>query len=207
MVPWANMFALPPWTGDETFVDLAADWYLDGYQAPDPVEIEWDWLSGSIRFRQDRPITVAQITKSGAGPAVARAISDELIEFNASLEALNDVDAPNYAHWLVTYYDQARTRLSKLELVLNKRTEEEIWTILGVTVGTRISITGVPDGYPRGADQLIVEGIHHIAGGNASARVVEWSTSPVIGTEVGEVGPYFRVGVTQLDDETYLLPW
>lgn len=207
MVPWTNLFALPPWTGDEAFVDLAANWYLDGYSPVDAVEIPFSWLSGPMRFRQDRPFNYAAVSSDGGGTAIARTVADEQVEFTTTLGSRNDVNAPNLAHFTITYYDEPRTRLSSVALVLNDRTEEEIWKILGVGIGDRITITDPPTGYPRGADNLVVEGVRHNAAGNASARVVVWATSPVIGAEIGEVGPFFRVGVSPLDSETDLLPW
>lgn len=205
MVPWANMFSLPPWTGDESFISLTQHWYLDGLQAPDPVEIPWTWLSGPLRFRQDKPFSYASVSKAGGGTAIASVTADEQTEFTASLDAVNDVDNVNLAHFTVTYYDTPRTRLAEVRLILNRRTDEEVWTILGVGIGTRILITGTPVGWPQGADNLVVEGIHPES--TSSYRAVVWSTSPVIGTEIGETGPFFRVGVTPLDSTTDLLPW
>jgi hypothetical protein len=206
MAPWANMFALPLWTGDEAFVEVARHWYLDGWQAPDPVEIPWSWISGPLRFRQDKAFTHASVTKTGGGSAIAQVSADEQIDFTASLDSENDVDAPNLAHFTITYYDTPRTRLAQLVLALNRRTDLEIWTILGVNIGDRISITDVPAGWPQGADSLVVEGIQHISRGDVGPRLVVWSTSPVIGEEVGQVGPFFRVGVSPLDGDD-LLPW
>jgi hypothetical protein len=206
MVPWANMFAFSLWTGDEAFVEVARHWYLDGLQAPDPVEIPWSWISGPLRFRQDKAFTYASVSKTGGGTAIAQVIADEQIDYTASLDAENDVDNTNLAHFTITYYDTPRTRLAQLVLALNRRTDLEIWTILGVSVGDRISITDVPAGWPQGADSLVVEGIQHVSRGDGGPRLVVWSTSPVIGEEVGQVGPFFRVGVSELGGPD-LLPW
>lgn len=203
MVPWGNLFLLPSWTGDETDPLVAQDWYMSGLSAPAPIEIPYSWLSGPLRFRQDKAFTRSSVTKSGAGIAVSVVDSDEEIEHTATLDSNNNVDTGNLAHFTVTYYDEPRTRASQLRLFLNKRAPTEIWTILGVKVGDRITITGTPTGWPNGATSLVVEGIHHTSAG---ARVVEWSTSPLIGETIGSVGPFFRVGVSALDG-TDLLPW
>jgi hypothetical protein len=202
MVPWTSMFALDT----EVTADVATHWYLDGYSAPDAVEIPRSWLTGPIRFRQDKAITYAAVSKTGGGTAIVQVSADEQIEFTATLDTRNDVDAPNLAHFTVTYYDEPRMRLAQVALVLNKRTQEEVWTILDVGIGTRISITDTPAKWPRGTDSLVVEGIQHVGRGNAGARAVVWSTSPVIGEELGSAGPFFRVGVSELDG-TDLLPW
>lgn len=206
MVPWSNMFAFPAWTGDETCQTVATHWYLDGLQSPEAVEIPRSWLSGPIRFRQDKAINYAAVSKTGGGTAIVQVSGDEQVEYRASLDAENDVDAPNLAHFTTIYYDEPRMRLAQVALMLNKRTELEVWTILGVGIGTRISITDVPSNWPRGTDSLVVEGIQHMNRGAAAARVVVWNTSPVIGEELGEVGPFFRVGVSELDGAD-LLPW
>lgn len=204
MLPWARMFDLPPWTGDETSRSVAVHWYLDGLQAPEPVEIPWSWLSGPMRFRQDRAATHAAVSKVGGGTAIAQVSADEQISFTASLQSGNDVDPANLAQFVVDYYDEARTRLAEVRLVLNERTDEELWTILGVEIGTRITITGTPTGWPEGADSLVVEGIHPES--STDYRAVTWATSPVIGEAAGEVGPFFRVDVSTLDGGDKL-PW
>jgi hypothetical protein len=201
MVPFVDLYALPPFTGDESSV--AQDWYLDGLSAPAPVEIPWMWVSGRLRFRQDKAITHASVSKAGAGTAVASVVADQQVDFDETLDALNDVDAPNLAHFMVTYYDQPRSRLPQLQIVLNGRTRDEHWTLLGLRIGDRIRITDVPAWWPTGADSLVIEGKHHISD---EARVIEFATSPVIGETPGEVGPFFRVGVSPLDG-TDLLPW
>lgn len=204
MVPWANLFALPAWTADEAFRDVAVHWYLDGFQAPDAVEIPWTWISAPLRFRQDKPYTYAAVSKSGGGTAIESVTADEETEFTATLATRNDVDAPNLASFTTIYYDEPRTRLSELVVILNRRTDEEIWTILGVGIGTKVQLTGLPDGWPRGADVLVVEGIHHSS--NVTVRQVTWAASPVVGEEPSAVGPFFRAGVSKLDG-TDLLPW
>lgn len=204
MTPWDNLFALPLWTGDDGGQAVAQDWYLDGFSPPAATQIPWTWLSGPIRFRQDKPITYAAISKSSGSTAVSVVSADEQVDYTATLDTANDVDTANYAHFLTTYYDVARTRAAALRLILNTRTRTEIWTILGVGVGDRITITGTPTGWPNGATSLVVEGIKHTS--TPAGRIVEWSTSPLIGETVGSVGPFFRVGVSALDG-TDLLPW
>lgn len=204
MVPWSNLLTLPAWTGDETPAALAQDWYLDGLSDPAPVQIPWTWIAGPLRFRQDKAITYAAVTKSGGATSTASVAADEQIDFTATLDTVNDVDAENLAHFAITYYDAPRTRCPQLRLILNSRAATEIWTILGLRIGDRVQITGVPTGWPDGADHLVIEGIRHSSRGDL--RVVEFSTSPVIGEAVGEVGPFFRVGVSALGG-TDLLPW
>ncbi len=205
VVPWATMFALPSWTGDEHPAAVATDWYLGGLSAPEPVEIPFSWLSGTIRFRQVKPYNYASVGKVGAGTAVAVAagVVDEQVDFTESTATSNDVDAPNRAHHVVTYYAQSRVRMSQLRFVLNQRETTEIWTLLGVGVGRRVRLTGTPAGWPEGGADLVVEGVTHRS---RQVRELVWSASPVIGLALGEVGPFFRAGVSTLGGDD-LLPW
>lgn len=204
MTPWARMFDLPAFTGDEQSRTVATHWYLDGYSPPERVEIPWSWLARPFRFRTDRAVTHAAVSKSGGGTAIAHKNADQQIEFTAMLDSGNDVDAPNLAHFMTVYYDEPRTRLNAIRLILNGRSDTECWTILGVGIGDRVELTDVPAGFPRGAAHLVVEGI--ASEDDGATRSVVWSTSPVIGEKPGEVGPFFRVGVSVLDGPDKI-PW
>ena len=204
MVPWEGLFSLPLWTGDDGGAGLAQDWYLDGFSPPAATVIPWSWLAGPVRFRQVKPLTFAAVSKATGGTAESSVTADEQTEFTAVLDTANEVDAPNLAHFVTTYYDTPRTRLASVVFVLNARTTTEIWTILGVGIGDRFTIPDVPVGWPSGASSLVVEGVQHMSDGEQ--RVVVWSTSPLIGEAVGSVGPFFRVGVSALGG-TALLPW
>lgn len=203
-VPFVDLWALPGWTGDETDAALAQDWYLSGLSAPEPVDIPYAWLAGPFRSRQDKAVTYAAVTKSNAGTAIAAVPTDRQVKFEAEIASLNDTDAPNLAHFMTVYYDQPRTRLAQVRLHLNERDDTDIWTILGVGIGDRIRITDPPATWPADAAHQIVEGIGHESGGDR--RVVVWSTSPVIGEDLGEVGPFFRIGASTLDGPDKL-PW
>jgi hypothetical protein len=203
-VPFADLYDLPPWTGDEARPAAAQDWYLSGLSAPEPTEIPWTWLAPPMRFREDKPVTFASVTSRGGDDAVASVPADEQTDFTATLDSGNRVDIHNLAHFMLTYYDEYRVRCPQLRFVLNARTQDEQWQILGAGIGTRILVTGVPAAWPRGADNLVIEGIDHSC--SSEQRIVEWSTSPVIGEVPGEVGPFFRLGVSKLDGPD-LLPW
>jgi hypothetical protein len=156
MVPWASLFLLPSWTGDEGDQALAQDWYLDGLSPPEPVEIPYSWIAGPMRMRTDKAVTYASVTKTGAGTAIAIEPADEQIDFTANTDASNDVDASNQAQFMVDYYDEPRTRLASLRFVLNFREPTEIWTLLGVQIGTRICI-------PHASSNISVRGAHSLS--------------------------------------------
>lgn len=205
MVDFNDLYRLPSFTGDEAVPRIAQDWYLDGLSAPAPIEISWLWLAPPLRFREDKAITYASISRGSSTPAIASVPASEQIDFTATLDAYNTIDAPNLAHFMITYYDQPRVRCPQLRFILNNRSQTEQWTILGANIGDRIHIPDVPVGWPSGADNLVIEGIARTT--LAETSVVEWATSPVIGDTVGQVGPFFRVGVSKLDGLTDPLPW
>jgi hypothetical protein len=205
MVAFNDLYALPPFTGDETRTALAQDWYLTGLSPRDPIEIPYSWLSGSFRTRIDKAITYAAVTKAGAGTAIASTPAAQQVKFEATLESANDVDAPNLAHFMTVYYDQPKTRIASMRMILNERTPEEIATILGAGIGSHFHIVGHPARWPAEAShQQVIEGIGHESSGDL--RIVVWSTSPHVGEDVEEAGPFFRVGVSQLDGPDKL-PW
>lgn len=204
VAPWANLFNWPSWTGDDTARLVAQDWYFGGLGPPEPVEIPWTWITGEVRFRQDRAATYAAVTREGGSTAIEVVDSDEQTDFTATLSNLNQQDHANLAHFATVYYDEPRHRLSQVTFMLNSRLPDEIWTLLSVGVGRRFTITDAPATWPEGATSLVVEGIAHSS--SADARYITWSTSPVIGETAGEVGPFFRIGVSQFDGDD-LLAW
>lgn len=210
MISWDRLFDLPQWLAEDRGHEdrgdsVAQNWYLSGLAPPAPIEISWSWITKPIRFRQDKPLTHASVSKtSGGGTAISRVNADEQVSFTATLDTVNDVDATNRAHFVTTYYDTVRTRLATVRFVLNSRTTEELWLLLGTMIGTRFTITDAPVSFPIGATSLVVEGIRRSSRNDVS--YLEWTTSPLIGETVGEVGPFFRVGVSSLGG-TDLLPW
>jgi hypothetical protein len=192
VVPWIRVASL-----DDTTRALAADVYFGG-SPPTPVEIPYSWLRPPVRIRQDNPYTVAEVSVTGG--ETARDSDPTAIrqwKFDATLDSVAGADAGLLAAWVIDYYDTSRPRLRDLTLRLNTRTALEIQTILSVALGTRIRITDTPTGWPTGAGELIVEGVKHQM--DAELRDITWSTTPVIGDEVGEAGPWFRLGESPLD--------
>jgi len=49
----------------------------------------------------------------------------------------------------------------------------------------------IPAGLPAGARSMVVEGIHHTS--SVYDRIVEWTTSPLLGPTPGTEGPWFRL--------------
>ncbi len=202
LIPWTRLAGPGPF-GDETAMLLAHDVYY-GDQPPTPVEIPFSWLRAPIRVRQDNPFTLAEVSAAGT---LARATNPAAREwrFSASLDTASPSDAECLAQWTVDNYDLSRPRLRDLTLRLNTRTETELHRIMSVTQGSRITLTDLPAGYPTGAGELVIEGISHRM--DAAVRDVIWSTAPVIGAELGESGPWFRLNDTVLGDVDELLPF
>lgn len=170
---------------------------------PAPVEIPYVWIFGDqpLRVRPDKPLTSAAVSVNNGRTATAQdkasiaAYGDN--EFSAGLDTATTADAAALARWVVAYYatdpdDVPRARFPQLLIRLTGRTQPEMHRILSVGIGTRITITGAPATWPQGATEQVVEGIRHTLG---EARDVEWTTAPVVGSEPGEAGPWFRLDV------------
>jgi hypothetical protein len=72
----------------------------------------------------------------------------------------------------------------------------DVWRVLGVRIGDRISIPDAPATWPAGSSTLFVEGVTRVE--SAAQRTVTWNTSPVIGAAPGQVGPWFRLNSSLL---------
>ncbi len=208
IAPWANLFALPAWTADTADHGLAADWYFAGRGPVTPVPFPWAWFNGPLRFRQDSPLNQAAVTKaSGATVYAEDSTSIDTYgqwSFVASLLTDSAQDARNLASQIVTYYTDPRVRCPQLNLTLNRRSQTECWTILEREVGDVITLTGVPPGWPEGANTFVIEGIAHYS--TSEIRSVTWAAAPVIGTSPDVTGPWFRLGVSALGG-TDVLPY
>lgn len=203
-IPWARL-AGPGTHGDETAMQLAHDLYF-GDMPPTPVEIPFSWLRPPIRVRQDNPYTIAEVSAAGA-TARAQPATPPAREwrFSASLDTLSQSDGQSLAQWVIDTYDISRPRLRDLTLRLNGRAEVELHRIMQISVGTRITLTDLPTGYPDGAAELVVEGIRHQM--DAEVRDVILTAVPLAGAEPGESGPWFRLNDTVLGDADALLPF
>lgn len=183
---------------------LATDWYFSGLP-PSPVDIPWTWIQGPLRIRQDNPLRQAEVAQSSGATARAKdptlTTTEQVWTYTETIDSVTSADAANLATWTVDYYTISRPRTPALTLLLNDRTEDELYRILSVKQGTRISLSGVPASWPTGAGELIVEGIAHTI--TADARRVSWNTTPVIGAELGESGPWLYTDDT-LADSTYV---
>lgn len=166
---------------------------------PDPVLIPYDWLIPPLTFRPERPLNAASVTQN-SGVTARRSDRTSQTEwgvntFTETLDTAVDADAANLADHVITFYatqpgEVPRSRSSSMTFNLNERTGEECATLLGVGRGVRVRITDAPADWPDGATELIVEGrANSIA---TDVRWLSWWVAPVIGTEAGVSGPWFR---------------
>lgn len=205
----ANLIAKTVFTADSAPL-VVADWFFPAGPPP-VVGIPYVWLSPPMRYRPDKPLTTAVVT---AGAATARLQDDASLAeygdspFTADMSSVLADDAASLAEHVMTYYatqpgEVPRARMPALTLNLVDRTDGERLTILGVTQGQRIHITGAPATWPEGMAHQIVEGIHHM---RSDAAIVEWNTSPVIGASPGVAGPWFRSG-SSLTSSDHMMPF
>lgn len=198
---------------DSPTAEILADYVWGGLAPPPSVQIPYAWIAQPVRFRSDSPINSATVTREGHGSATANDLADQqehlVFSAEATLDTVSDQDAVNFATHLVTYYTQPRMRCPQLRFSLlrrwaDDRTGSQCRLLLGIKEGDRISITGAPATWPDGANELIVEGLHHTI--DVAERWIEFNTSPVIGSSPGVAGPWFRLGASFLSGAD-LLPY
>lgn len=196
--PWSAQFGVGP-LGQDAGKTLANELYYGGYPPP-PVQIPVSWIRAPARLRMDPPFARAEVGQTGGATARSHnptaAVGGREWVFTETVASIVDVDAANLAQFITTYYDEPLPRGSALTLVLNDRTETEIWRILGVTQGRHIQITET-SGWPDGSTDLAVEGITHLV--TADLRTVTWATAPIIGVTTGTAGPWFYAGDSTAD--------
>jgi len=187
----------------------ASDFYFDS--KPPVALIPYAWLTPPFRARADQPVSVAQVTRTNAGTLTATSTAT-VAQYGYSylqtnLDTVADVDVDNLAGYQLAYYTTFRMRCPSLTVNLldPARTTADLWLVLGVAIGTRLSIPDAPATWPAGANSLIVEGINHQISQNV--RTVTWNTSPIIGTTAGVPGPWFRMGSSSWSSPTDLLPY
>ena len=203
---------VPPARPSEGAATVAWRDYMWGSFPTAVTEIPYGWLDRPARFRPDQPRNLATITR--AGGSASRAQNNASVSavgerpFTATVDSQVTDDPRNYGTWIVAYYTDVRQRMPQLTLNLVPRSDLEAWMVLGRTIGDRISITGAPTGatgWPDGVTELVIEGVEHRIGGDT--RSVVWNTVPVIGAEVGQVGPWLRADVSTSDTSFDVLPF
>lgn len=189
---------------------VASD-YFWGVAPAAAAVIPYGWLSPPFQARGDQPINAPQITTVGGGTAVRPNVTSigQFGEFSipVTLATLSPGDGPALAYWFSTYYSGFRMRCPSLTVNLldPRRTQDEVWRVLGIRIGDLISVPDAPATWPEGTNLLAVEGITHTVSQNE--RLVTFNTSPVIGSSPGEVGPWFQLGSSMLGSTTDPVPF
>lgn len=184
-------------------------------RAPDPTLIPWTWLQPSLQMRTDQPINSAQITRAGGLTYTKDAYTSQstfgVYAASATVDSIVPDDPANFANFLTVYFASPLTYVPVFTLSLVPRTDAERIIILGLEIGTRVTLgqgtvvdgTGnttvltVPGTVPAGAVSSVIEGIRHYS--SATDRVVQWTMAPLLGVTPGTEGPWFRLDVSALD--------
>lgn len=106
-------------------------------------------------------------------------------------------DPQNLATFLTTYRGTPLPRQPVIRLNLMNRSDTECSIILGVGFAQWVQITGAPSTWASGAANFTVIGIHHIMG--VEQRIVEWSTSALLGSSPTAPGPWFKLDTSAFD--------
>jgi hypothetical protein len=197
-----------------TLAAVVDDLYWDS--TPTPTTIDYTWIIQPVAFRLDPPINDVSVT-DGSNNSARRFDLDSIAEFGTKLPASGyqlatevPADADCLAAHVIEYYavpppDVQRQRCSQITIDLFALTPDQQATVLGIDDGDRIVIANTPSTWPAGADSLIVEGRANDIG--VSRRRLTLNTSPVIGSSLGEPGPYFRWGTSVWGSTTDLIPF
>jgi hypothetical protein len=159
-----------------------------------------------LTFRPERPLNAAVVTQTG-GVEARRDDRTSQAEwgvntFSEDLATAVASDAANLAKHVMTFYavqpsEVPRSRSSALIFNLLERTVAECQRLLRVGRGDRVRITGAPADWPLGATELVVEGrSNEIA---VDVRTLSWWVAPVVGTDPGVPGPWFRWDASSWD--------
>ncbi len=170
---------------------------------PLPAEIPYAWLADSLRYRQEKPLTTAAVSRTAGGTAReqdADAISQYGDSpFSADLATACSADPANLAKHVIDFYAQAgqipRSRMSAMTIHLTGRTQAELHRILSIGQGRRIHISGAPATWPAGMTEQVVEGISR---SYTVGATITFLTSPVIGSTPSSAGPWFRFDVSRV---------
>ena len=162
---------------------------------PLPVlEVPYEWLLAPLTRRPTTPINAASISQAGGATVystnTASVSTYGVSSATATLTTACDADPGNLATHLTTYYATPRPRQPVMVFNLVQRTDAEAQLLLGVGLLRRVRIIHIPTGWPPGAANFTVEGIHHSV--TVEQRLLQWSTAAVVGTTTTDPGPWFR---------------
>lgn len=187
------------------------DYFWD--TTPAPVVIPYSWLSPPMRFRADQPINDPAITVAGSSGAARAPNATSINRYGdygqpVTLTTSVPADADSLAAWLAARYADFRMRCPSLTInLLNANLQPaDVQKVLGVKIGDRLLIPDAPATWPQGTNTLIVEGIGKQVLIDR-CRYITFNTSPVIGTNPGTPGPYFRWGSSTWGSSSDLIPF
>lgn len=162
---------------------VVADYFWN--TTPAPAVIPYAWLNGPVRFRADQPINDPAIGITGTSGTSRAPNATSITQYGdytapATLSTAISADADVLAGYLSANYSGFRMRCPSLTINLlhPARTSTDLQLLLGITIGTRLTISGAPAQWPEGTSSLIVEGISHQVA--HLVRLVTFNTSPVI---------------------------
>lgn len=177
-------------------------------------------MQPSLQLRVDQPINSASVTRNGGQTYTDDATASQqtfgVYSASATVSSIVPDDPASFANFLTIYFANPLTYVPVFTLSLVPRTDAERVIILGLEIGTRITLgqgtvvdgTGntqiltVPGTLPAGAVSSVIEGIRHSS--SATDRIVQWTMSPLLGATPGTEGPWFRLDVSALDGNDVL---
>lgn len=192
-------FALPG-PSDSAALAPMSDWWW-GAPPPGVVEIPLCWAAVAVPIRHERPINQQEVTQYGGPTALsinAQSYAEKLGYAGEpiTLETATAMDAPNLAHFTTTQRAQPQISIPRLTFDLLPMPDSRRRLLLGLRIGQRIRLTGVPDSWPPSAESVLIAGISQEVG--FARRRITFTTAIVPGGDGGQDPPWFRLGTSRL---------
>jgi hypothetical protein len=168
--------------------------------------VDLSWLTSPWQQRVQPPVNAARITGGNTATAVTRnnASADEYGEYEAqgTIETATDADARNLALWYTSQFAAPAMRAPMMTFDLTAKTNTVRHTILAREISDRFNVSGLPANAPEGLNSQFVEGITHRI--STLRRVVEWNTSPMVGSLPGVPATWAQVGSSVVGSSTVI---
>ena len=164
-----------------------------------------DQIEATLEAKMDGQQLVNDITATGGSSIVVRAVNaDSITEHGVrrdQVELLTLVDNEVYdaANWRVQRYGEPDVRISAVQVDLLNQSSSLISELLDTELGTRITLSNLPDQAPAASLEVFIEGIAETIG--AESYTITFELSPVVLSDVWQLD---SASYSQLDQTTVL---
>jgi hypothetical protein len=165
------------------------------------VQIPYSWIATPLSRQPTTAVNSPVVTQAGGTTGYSVNTTSitkygygaPLIEVQTGCTA----DPAALAGFLTTYLGTPLPRQPVIRLNLMARSDAERQIILGIGFGQWVQITSAPSYWAPGTANFTIIGIHHVMG--VETRIVEWSTSALMGSAPTAPGPWFKLDTSSFD--------